>query len=237
MGEGGLEASEVGKEIAEHAKHAGLHGEHGGPRSRRDRIIGIVEAALLAIVALLAAWSGYASAKWATESRLTVAEASTARNAASTARLSAEDVRIGDALIFNAWLGASATGNQEATNIALRRFRPTLRVAFDAWQLTDPDHNPNAPPGPQAMEEYEQPQLEAAERLEAKADRLFHEGEGQGTDADNYVRITVFLATVLFLIGISSHFPVPAARFGLITVGVAILIFAVVQLLSFPRPV
>ena len=233
MGEGGLEASEVGKEIAEHAKHAGLHGE---PRSKRDRIIGIVEAALLAIVALLAAWSGYASAKWATESRLTIAEASTARNEGSTARLSAEDVRIGDTLIFNAWLGTSATGNQQATDIAVRRFRPELKVAFDAWQATDPDHNPNAPPGPQAMAEYQQPQLEQAKHLEAKAERLSHEGEEQGTDADNYVRTTVYLATVLFLIGISSHFPVPAARFGLIIIGVAILIFAVSQLLSFPRP-
>ena len=138
--------------------------------------------------------------------------------------------------IFNAWLGASATGNQQATDLALRRFRPELRVAFDAWQATDPDHNPNAPPGPQAMAEYKQPQLEQAKKLEAKAERLSHEGEEQGTDADNYVRTTVYLATVLFLIGISSHFPVPVARFGLVTVGVAILIFAVSQLLSYPRP-
>lgn len=113
MGEGGLEASEVGKEIAEHAKHAGLHG---GPRSRRDRVIGIVEA-------------------------------STARNESSTAHLTALDARIGDALVFNAWLGASATGNQEATDIAVRRFRPELKVAFDAGLATDPDHNPNAPAG------------------------------------------------------------------------------------------
>lgn len=233
MGEGGLEASEVAKEIAEHAKHAGLHG---GPRSRRDRIIGIVEAALLAVVALLAAWSGYASAKWATESRITIAEASTARNESSTAHLTALDVRIGDALIFNAWLGASATGNQEATDIAARRFRPELKVAFDAWLATDPEHNADAPPGPQAMPEYEQPELELSKRLNVKAERLFHEGEEQGSDADDYVRTTVYLATVLFMIGISSHFPVPAARFGLIIVGVAILLFSVTQLLSFPKP-
>lgn len=234
MGEGGLEAAEVGKEIAEHAKHAGMHG---GPRSRHDVIISVVEAALLAIVALLAAWSGYASAKWGTESRLTVAEASTTRNEASTAHLSALDVRLGDALMFNAWLGASATRNQEAMDIAARRFRPELKVAFDAWLATDPEHNPDAPPGPQAMPEYEQPDEEKSKALHAKAEKLSREGSEQGQNADDYVRTTVYLATVLFLIGISSHFPIKLARYGLIVIGVSILVFSIVQLLSFPRPV
>jgi hypothetical protein len=49
----GLSASEVGKQIREHAKHA-------DPHERRDRLISIIEAVLLSMVALLAAWSGYA---------------------------------------------------------------------------------------------------------------------------------------------------------------------------------
>lgn len=63
----GLSASEVGKEIAAHHQHhADRTGEH--------RVVTIVEAVLLAVVALLAAWSGYAAAKWSTESRLHLAE-------------------------------------------------------------------------------------------------------------------------------------------------------------------
>jgi hypothetical protein len=234
VGEGGLEAAEVGKEIAEHAKHAGLHGQ---PRSRRDTIISVVEAGLLAVVALLAAWSGYASAKWGTESRVTLAEASTARSEASTAHPSALDLRIGDALVFNAWLGASVTGDPDAMAITARRFRPELKVAFDAWMATNPDHNPDAPPGPQAMPEYQQPDAAKAKTLSVKAERLAKEGSDQGQTGDDYVRTTVYLASVLFIIGISSHFPIPLARYGLIVIGVAILIFSIVQLLSFPRPV
>jgi hypothetical protein len=64
----GLSESEVGKEIGEHAKHA-------GPHERRDRLISITEAVLLSVVALLAAWSGYAAAKWSTESRVEIATA------------------------------------------------------------------------------------------------------------------------------------------------------------------
>jgi hypothetical protein len=54
----GLSAAEVGKEIAEHREHAehAEHGEHPPPSHvRRDRLLSIVEAVLLSIVALMAA--------------------------------------------------------------------------------------------------------------------------------------------------------------------------------------
>ena len=46
----------------------------------------------------------------------------------------------------------------------------------------------------------------------------------------------MFLATVLFLVGISGHFRIRAARLGLIAVAGALLIFAVVQLAGLPGP-
>jgi hypothetical protein len=229
MSEAILGPGETSKEIAEHARHA-------AHRSERDRFISILEAGLLAVVALLAAWSGYSAAKWSTESRLTVSEAATTRNAANTEELVALDERLGDGLVFNAWLGAYATGNPEATEIALKRFRPELRVAFDAWIATDPDNNPAAPPGPQAMPEYKQPEKAHAKALKAKAERLAAEGSDQGTTGDDYVRITVYLASVLFIVGISTQFPVRAARYGLIGIGGAILLFSVVQLAGLAAP-
>jgi hypothetical protein len=229
MGEAALGPSETSKEIAEHARHA-------AHRSERDRFITIIEAGLLAVVALLAAWSGYSAAKWSTESRLTVAEAATTRNAANTEELVALDERLGDGLVFNAWLGAYATGNADATEIALKRFRPGLRVAFDAWIATDPDNNPDAPPGPQAMPEYEQPEMVHSKALKAKAERLSAEGDDQGATGDDYVQITVYLASVLFIVGISTQFPVRTARYGLIAIGATILVFSVVQLVGLPVP-
>jgi NADH:ubiquinone oxidoreductase subunit K len=50
------------------------------------------------------------------------------------------------------------------------------------------------------------------------------------------VRDTVFLATVLFLVGISGHFPLRQARYGLIAVGVLLLVFSIVQLAELPGP-
>ena len=76
----GLSAAEVGKEIAEHKKHAAAH-----ETRPADRWLSIVEAVLLSLVAVLAAYSGYAAAKWSTESSVTLAKASAERTKASRA--------------------------------------------------------------------------------------------------------------------------------------------------------
>ena len=71
----GLSAAEVGKEIAEHKKRDGADEE----TDHEDRWLSILEALLLSLVAVLAAYSGYAAAKWSTESSVTLAKASAAR--------------------------------------------------------------------------------------------------------------------------------------------------------------
>ena len=51
-----------------------------------------------------------------------------------------------------------------------------------------------------------------------------------------YVRVTVFLASVLFLVGISTHFPSRGVRYALIGLSAAVLVVALVQLAQLPRP-
>src|SRR5437763_12794509 len=116
----GLSAQDVGKETAEHAKPTGEDDAH----RRQDRIVSIVEAVLLSIVALLAAWSGYAAAKWSTESRVGLAEASTARSQANRANLQAIELRNFDSSTFEAWFSAYTAHNRQAIALAERRFRP-----------------------------------------------------------------------------------------------------------------
>ncbi|MET0145714.1 MAG: hypothetical protein ABWZ30_01500 [Jiangellaceae bacterium] len=229
----GLSAAEVGKEIAEHRErsHAPAREE-----TARDRVVTIIEASLLAAVALLAAWSGYASAKWGTEFRLLLGEASTARIEANQAAASDAETLTFDSSTFDTWFTAFVSDNQEAMDVAQRRFRPEFQEAFDAWMATDPFTSGDAPPGPTYMPEYARPQLERAEDLEAESEARFAEGAEAAETADQYVRITVFLATVLFLVGISGHFRVRAARYGLVAVGAIILIFAVALLVASPRP-
>ena len=239
----GLSAAEVGKEIAEHKKHAehaehAEHGEHAEHEhlDRHDRWLSIIEAVLLSVVAVLAAYSGFAAAKWSTESSVSLAKASALRTKANRADLEALVTRTLDSVSFNAWFSAFVAGNKRAETLARNRLRPGYRPAFDAWLATDPAHNPNAPPGPAYMPQYVVPQQAQANALDAQADAEFTKGSDAGGTADKYVRDTVFLATVLFLIGISGHLKLRQARYGLVSIGMLLLAFSVVQLIGLPAP-
>ncbi len=227
----GLSASEVGKEIGEHT-----HAAEDPPKDGRDRLLSITEAILLSLVAVLAAYSGYAAAKWGTHSSVSLAKASATRTKANRADLEALQIRTLDSVSFNAWFSAFSAGNTLAEHLAEKRLRPGYRPAFHAWLATDPAHNPNAPPGPSYMPQYVIPQEHAANADDAEADASFATGTEAGAIGDKYVRDTVFLATVLFLVGISGHFPLRQARYGLIAIGALILVFAVIQLLGLPAP-
>jgi hypothetical protein len=228
----GLSPQEVGKEISGHKKHAGQGEEH----ARRDRSISIIEAILLSIVALLAAWSGYAAAKWSTESRIGLAGAATARSKANRANLNAIELRNFDSSTFEAWFSAYTADNPGAMALAERRFRPGFRVAFDAWRATHPETNPHAPRGPTYMPQYRQPGLAKSRALDRQADASFASGADAGETSDKYVRTTVFLASVLFLVGISTQFPIRGVRYALVGLGALLLIVSVVQLTQLPGP-
>ena len=223
------------------AKSEDEAGEEGAERKAaradtRSDVVSIIEALLLAIVALLVGWSGFASTRWSTASRLTLARSSGDRGQATRAVLEAMESRNFDASTFNAWFAAYSIGNREAMTVAERRFRPEFAVAFKAWRATNPDTNANAPKGPTYMPQYKQPDAVRAIALDAKADKEHLEGVRAAQNANDYARATVYLATVLFLVGISRHFNVRAARYGLPAVGVVVLIFAVTTLATLPGP-
>ena len=235
----GLSPSEVGKEIAEHKERTEAEREHSKAEhetDRHDRWISVVEAVLLSFVAVLAAYSGWAAAKWSTESSVSLAKASAQRTLASRADTEAIVTRTLDSVSFNAWFTAFVNGNAKAERLAIRRFRPGYRPAFNAWIATHPADNPRSPPGPAYMPQYVIPAEQQTTLHDKKADAAFETGSTAGETSDKYVRDTVFLATVLFLVGISGHFRIRQARYALIAVGALILVFAVIQLLGLPAP-
>jgi hypothetical protein len=232
----GLSAAEVGKEIAEH-KHHTDHAQHAGDGlHRRDRAISIAEAVLLSAVALLAAWSGYSAAKWGTESSISLAKAAATRTEANRFDIEATQVRTLDAVKFNSAFGAYATGDKQLFALAVDRFRPAYRAAFAAWIATHPLKNPDAQPDPSDLPQYKISEQVRGQALEAKADEEFKEGQSAAATSDKYVRLTVVLAAILFLIGISSHFPVRVARYGLIATACALLVLSIAQLATLPGP-
>jgi hypothetical protein len=85
------------------------------------------------------------------------------------------------------------------------------------------------------MPEYHDPQTELAAKLNAQATDVFDQGTASRETADRYVRQTVLLATVLFLVAVAQRFRVRGVRIAAGIVAASLMVYAVAGLLSLPR--
>src|SRR5690349_9856890 len=98
---------ESGSANIEVAHHLGeKHGSHSG----QSELIEILEAILLAIVAITTAWSGYQAALWTGEQSKLYGTSSRLRVQAEGAATTANQERLYNALTVNEWLKAQAGG-------------------------------------------------------------------------------------------------------------------------------
>jgi hypothetical protein len=224
---------EAGGANIEIAKHLSEH--KAAEESFGQTILEIVEALVLAIVAIATAWSGYEAALWTGNQSELYGQASKLRVQAEGAATFANQERLYNASTVVEWLKAQAHNDKKLTVIFERRFLPEFRPAFEAWKKTDPLNNPNAPAGPQLMPEYRSSKTEMAARLNDQATEVFDQGTRGRENADQYVRATVMLATVLLLIAISQRFKTRLVRIGLLVVAALLLCYPVYHILILPR--
>ena len=116
-----------------------------------------------------------------------------------------------------------------------RRFLPEFLPAFEAWKKTDPLHNPNAPAGPTLMPEYRDSNAAEFTRLDREATELFRQGTRAREHGDEYVRVTVTLATVLLLTAISQRFRDHRIRLALVVLATLLLCLPLWRLCVLPR--
>jgi hypothetical protein len=205
------------------------------PSQSRFEAIEILEAVILALVAVATAWSGYQAAQWAGKRAEQYAEASRLRVAAEGLATLAGQERIYDSDTFNSWLAAKLDGKAEAAEFLERRFRGEYRPAFTAWMKTDPFNNPQAPAGPIFMPDYHNAKHEQFLDLNKKAAEVADQGTKSGETGDQYVRITVLLATVLLITAIGQRFHFKTVRVVFMILACLLLCLPLLQLLRLPR--
>jgi hypothetical protein len=224
---------EAGGANIEIAKHLSEHEE--SSHSLGHAVLEIAEAVVLAIVAIATAWSGYQAALWTGHQSELYGQASKLRVQAEGAATYANQERLYNASTVVEWLKAKAHNDKKLTDLFERRFLPEFRPAFEAWKKTDPLNNSNAPAGPQLMAEYRSSKTEEAAKLNNEATESFEQGTKGRQHADEYVRATVTLATVLLLIAISQRFKTRGVRTGLLLIAMLLLCFPVYHILSLPQ--
>lgn len=219
--------AEVGHALSH--KHADQHAH------RMTGLIEVLEAILLAVVAIATAWSGYQTGKFDGRQAHLYGLSNKYRAEANKAATLSGQQKLYDTTTFGFWYQETVEGRKASAALFERRFRPEYRVAFDAWLRTDPLHNPKAPAGPLLMPQYRNAAGDRSARFDQMATAAFEEGTHAREDGDRYLRNTVLLATVLFLVALAQKFTLRKVRIGLLVLCGTLLVIAVVFIGTYPR--
>ena len=220
---------------------------------RLDRKFELFEAIVLSIAALLAAWTGFQSAKWSGVQANSYSQAGASRVESTRASTIAGQETTVDVISFTQWLqAAEAEGllakpvdpnetyvpdSNVLSGFLYERFRPEFKVAVKAWVAQHPRSNADAPTTPFAMPEYQVSASKDAARLDRQAEAQSAKARAANQRSDNYVLMTIMFATVLFFAGISSKMDTFRARALLLGTAITLLLTAIVIVLSFPKNV
>lgn len=188
----------------------------GGGLSTESRFE-IAATILLALAALATAWSGYQAALWGGIQSSNYTQASAARVTANERLTAANQFRLADLSVLEAYLAAQAQDLDELAAFYEARFRDEFAVAFVAWEELDPYTNPDAPASPLAMPEYQLAVEAESAELTTAAETKFAEGEQANTNSDNFTLSTVMFAAVLFFAAISDRFDHRPSRIVMLT--------------------
>jgi hypothetical protein len=220
---------EFAHKIHEQSHHAS------SPGGRREEWVEIFEAIVLAIVAVMTAWSGYQAAKWDAKSAEDYALASrTTVMAQEKATLAGQD-HLYDVTTFQAWVDATVGGQPKLAQFYERRFRSEFVPAFEAWMKLSPLTNASAPPGPTFMPEYKSALAAQSAVLSEQANGYFEKGVSTRETGDQFVRITVVLATVLLLTALSQRFKVLGPRVAIVSISAVLLVYSVYLVAMLPQ--
>lgn len=204
---------------------------------------------VMAIAAVLTAWSAFQSDQWGDQMSFSLAQGSASRTEATRIYTRAGQLSEVDVSSYYAWLEAiQAEGVFEASDpgseytpipetlswFVYERFRPEFRIAFDAWIETRPLVNSDAPPTPFAMPEYVVPEELEAQELEAAADAKFAEAQAADANDDKYVLSTIVFALVFLFAGMSTKMRSRLGQNLMLGFGIAILVVVIVYMFTVP---
>lgn len=205
-----------------------------GSLSRAEQRMEAYSAVLLSLATIATAWCAFQASQWDGEQAFLLNEASAEGRQSSLWTALASQRGMLDGIIFMNYVEAIAAKDDSLAAFYEDRFRPTLKVAVDAWLATSPLTNPHAPPHPFAMSEYLLVEDSIAGVHATESTLRVAEAREVDRHSDAYVLLTVFFASVLFFGGIATKFSSVGARKGILAVGTLVFLVALGALLTFP---
>jgi hypothetical protein len=211
--------------------------------------VDIIATIVMAVAALLTAWSAFQSDQWGDTMSFALADASAARTEASREYTRAGQLNEVDLASFFAWLEETRldldAGRIEPTagyapdpdtlsGFIYLRLRPDFRVAMDAWLATRPFINPDAPGSPFLMPDYRVAEYEEAARLEQVAAESAAAAQKADNSDDKYVVSAIIFAGIFLFAGLSTKMRTKLGQNLMLGFALVLLFSGMVFLLTVP---
>lgn len=194
----------------------------------------LVATVLMSVAAVATAWSGYQATRWNGEQTKASSRTNAIRIEAARAQGLAEAQKQVDVATFIQWIDAYAQDRAELAEFYETRFRAEFKPAFAAWLATKPLTNPDAPPTPFVMPQYEVAAEVEAAQLDADAEVSSAVVRRNIQRASNYILGVVLFSVSLFFAGMSTKLDDLQLRRFALGVGCTMFIGTVVWLATQP---
>lgn len=200
----------------------------------RSTRLELFAAVLLGVAAVATAWSSFQATRWNGEQSRAASQTNAIRiDAARAQALADADIQV-DLAVFIQWVDARAQRDAGLEHFYEARFRDEFRPAFEAWLATDPFREPDSPPSPFAMDEYEPEAQTRADMLDRQAEASAAEVRRDIQRAGDYVLGVVLFAVALFFAGISTKLESERLRLALLVVGWFVALSTIAWIATFP---
>ena len=212
----------------------------------------LVATILLALAAIAIAWAGFQSAKWGGVQATNFSQAGAARTESVRFSTLSGQLSSIDVITFLDWLNAVVaeidSGDIDApadsadyvptpntlSGFIFERFRDEFKPAVQAWLATSPFEDPDAPPVPFQMPEYQLAAAAEAEALLAVAEEKSADAAVANQTSDNYVVSAVIFAAALFFAAMSSKLEKQRYKTAALSIAALVLVGTVIYVLTLP---
>ena len=185
----------------------GVRRERAAPQQAWEKVVEVLEVAVLAIVAMATAFSGYQGTQWGGEqARLYGLASSTRFEAEAASTLSAARSSSPTRRSSRRGSGRTEAGDRQLESMLERRFTPSTQTRFETgWR---PTRSPirMLRRGPAAMPGVLEPLDDEGRETERPGVPVLRCRHGRRETANKYVRLTVLFASVLFLVAVAQRF-------------------------------
>src|SRR5688572_2062976 len=191
---------------------------------------------ILSIATLAITWCSYQGTLWDGIQDFKVAEFNENNRLAQDKNMMIVQHQAMDQSVVVGFVQNVLNEDTRTIDFSLHHLRPELATVLKAWVALNPAVNPNAPPHPMAMKEYQQvfeKDLAESKALSKQADKKWAEAQEANKYADRYSLFTVIFSMVMFLGAITTKISHVRLSFGLIVVSGLICIAILLILFLF----